>query len=649
MAQLSETNSPAIHPAWLALDEDDSDPKRFLTYFVAALQSAAPELGADVAAALQSPQSPPMETMLTELLNEISARSDKLILVLDDYHTVDAAPIDDALTFLLAHLPPQLHLVITTREDPRLPVARLRARGQLTELRAVDLRFTTAEAAEFLQRVTGINLADDEIDALAQRTEGWIAGLQLAALSMQGRSDVTGFVRAFTGDNRYVVDYLVEEVLERQPAHVRNFLLQTAILEQLSGPLCQAVTGQAESNTLLETLERGNLFIIPLDDQRRWFRYHHLFADVLRAHLMEEQPEMVPALHRRASDWHAQHGTPAAAIRHALAAEDYGLAASLIEAAWRTMDRTFQARTWLRWVQALPEECIRVRPVLSAGYGWALLDSGDLAAAEARLQDAERWLGPERDAVAVEEMVVTDEAEFAALPVTLASARAYLAQARGDMPGTIHYARVALAHLPDDDPLGRAIPSAILGLAYWANGELEAAYEMLNRAMESFRETDNLLLAISGVSGMAELRLAQGRLRAAIDTYERWLQLALAHEGPALRGMAGLYLGLSEVHREQGNLETAMAFLRKSEALGEQAAAPQWPSRLRVAQARVRAGCGRLGRCARAPGGGRRALRPWHAAPQHAPHRGDAGPALAGSRQAAGGTGLGAPARRQRR
>ncbi len=271
--------------AWLSLDEGDNDPTRFLTYLINALQTIAPTIGEAILGVLQSTQPPPIETMLTVLLNEISTISDNFVLVLDDYHMIDATPVDHALTFLLEHLPPQMHLVITTRDDPQLPVARLRASGQLTELRAADLRFSFPEVVQFLNHVMRLDLSAEEVAALESRTEGWIAGLQLAALSMRGRDDMAQFVRAFAGDNRYIVDYLVEEVLQRQPEQVRSFLLQTAILDQLNGSLCDAVTGQQEGGARLEALERGNFFVVPLDDKRHWFRYHHLFADVLYAHL----------------------------------------------------------------------------------------------------------------------------------------------------------------------------------------------------------------------------------------------------------------------------------------------------------------------------------------------------------------------------
>src|SRR5438874_6746884 len=406
--------------AWLSLDEGDNDPARFLAYLIAALQTIAATIGDGVLGVLQSPQPPPTEAILTALLNEITTLPDNFVLVLDDYHVIDAKPVDMALTYLVEHLPPQMHLVIATREDPQLPLARLRARSHLTELRAADLRFTASEAAAFLNQVMGLSLSAADIAALEDHTEGWIAGLQLAALSMQGHQDVPGFIRAFAGDHRYIVDYLVEEVLQRQPAPVRSFLLQTSILDRLSGPLCDAVTGQEESNARLEALERGNFFVVPLDNQRHWYRYHHLFAEVLSAQLLAEQPDQVASLHRRASEWYEQHGSAADAIRHALAAKDFERAADLVELAIPAMRQSRQEARVLGWLKALPYELLHARPVLSVGYAWALLLSGELEGVEARLRDAERWLDTKPDmgelalcsSASSAEMVVVDEEEF---------------------------------------------------------------------------------------------------------------------------------------------------------------------------------------------------------------------------------------------
>src|SRR5688572_16750136 len=313
--------------AWLSLDENDNNPVRFLIYLITALQNVSPNLGTGLLEALQSSQPSLNDAILTDLLNELAALPGNFILVLDDYHLTDTELIDQALTFVVEHLPAQMHLVITTREDPAIPIPRLRAQNRLIELRAADLRFTPSEAAEFLNQVMGLGLSAEEVAALETRTEGWIAGLQLAALSMKGNRDVAGFIQAFAGDHRYIVDYLVEEVLHRQPEEVRSFLLQTSILDRLNGPLCEAVTLQPGSRARLAQLQRGNRFLIPLDDQRHWYRYHHLFADVLHMHLKAEQPDQVPILHRRASEWYQHNGLPADAIHHALAGKDFEQAA----------------------------------------------------------------------------------------------------------------------------------------------------------------------------------------------------------------------------------------------------------------------------------------------------------------------------------
>ncbi|MGH8939582.1 MAG: AAA family ATPase, partial [Actinomycetes bacterium] len=319
------TNGRSV--AWLSLDREENQPASFWTYVIAALQTVAPGVGANALALLQAPQGAPIRTVLTTLLNDLGAIASDVVLVLDDYHVIEAPEVQEGMAFLLDHVPPRLHLVIAGRADPALPLARLRARGELVEVRAADLRFTPEEAVAYLNGVMGLQLTAADVAALEGRTEGWIAALQLAALSMQGRDDVTDFIAGFAGDARYVVDYLVEEVLARQPQDVQSFLLQTSVLDRLSGPLCDAVTGRDAGKAMVEALDRANLFLVPLDDRRRWYRYHHLFADVLRARLLDEQPDVVPHLHRRACDWYEQNGERAVAIDHALAAEDFERAA----------------------------------------------------------------------------------------------------------------------------------------------------------------------------------------------------------------------------------------------------------------------------------------------------------------------------------
>jgi LuxR family maltose regulon positive regulatory protein len=579
--------------AWLSLDEGENDPARFLVYLVAALQTIAAHIGEGVLGVLQSPQPPPTESILTALLNEITTLPDNVVLVLDDYHVIDAKPVDLALSFLLEHLPPQMHLVMATREDPQLPLARLRAQGDLTELRAADLRFTPAEAAGFLNQVMGLSLSAADIAALEDRTEGWIAGLQLAALSMRGREDIPGFIRAFAGDNRYVVDYLVEEVLQRQPEPVRSFLLQTAILERLNGPLCDAVTGQEEGNARLEALERGNFFVVPLDDQRHWYRYHHLFGEVLSAHLLAEQPDQVSLLHRRASAWYEQNGLLGDAIRHALATKDFERAANLVELAVPALRRSRQEAVVLGWLKALPEELLRARPVLSVYYAGALLLKGELEGVEARLRDAERWLDTkadlnERPEAPSAKMVVVDEGEFRGLAGSIAMYRAAMALAVGDVPDTIEYARRALDLVPEDDHLRRGAAAGLLGLAYWTKGDLEAAHRSYTDCMAHLRMAGYISDVIGCAIALADIRIVQGRLREAMSTYERGLQLSTTQGGSVLRGTADMHVGLSDLYRERGDLDAATQHLLRSEALGVHTGLPQNRYRWCVALARIR-------------------------------------------------------------
>lgn len=486
------------------------------------MQTVAKHIGEGMVGVLQSPQPPSAESILTVLLNEISALDHTIILVLDDYHVIDAKPVDDALGFLLKHLPPQLHLVITTREDPPLPLSRLRARGQMTELRAADLRFTDSEAAEFLNTVMGLNLEMEDITALEDRTEGWIAGLQLAAISMQGYQDTTSFIQSFTGSHRFVLDYLVEEVLQQQSARVQTFLLRTSILDRLCGPLCDAVVldSLASGQETLEYLERSNLFLVPLDDQRRWYRYHHLFADVLRAHLANEHPDKISALHRPASVWYEQNGERYEAIRHAFAGEDFATAADLVELSVPAMARSRQEATLLRWLQALPDEVIQVRPVLSVDYAGTLLQAlGDA-------EGAERWLhGTDDTNDSTEEMVVVNYEGFQRLTGQIAIYRVDQALIRGSVADTLKYADQALDLLPPEDDFRRGAASGLLGLAYWTSGDLESGLRMYTECMARLQRAGFISDTFGCALVIADICLTQGRLRDAMSTYKRALHL----------------------------------------------------------------------------------------------------------------------------
>jgi LuxR family maltose regulon positive regulatory protein len=579
--------------AWLSLDRADNDPASFWTYVIAALQTVAPGVGENALTLLQAPQPPPIETVLTALLNDLGAITGDIVLVLDDYHVIDARDVQDAMAFLLDHLPPRLHVVIASRTDPALPLARLRARGELVETRAAELRFTPDEAAAYLNEMMGLQLTARDVAALEGRTEGWIAALQLAALSMQGRDDVAGFIAGFTGDDRYVVDYLAEEVLQRQSDRVQTFLLQTSILGRLSGPLCDAVTGQGGGKAMLEALDRGNLFLVPLDDRRRWYRYHHLFADVLQARLLDEQPDQVPDLHRRASAWYEQNGERSVAIGHALAAEDFERAAALVELAIPAMSRTREEAMVRGWLEVIPDEVVRVRPVLSVGFAGALLSVGELEGVESRLRDAERWLDvttgtDARSQARSAEMVVADEEEYRRLPGMIELYRAAQALARGELPGTVRHARRALELAPGDDHLCRAGASGMLGLASWASGDLEAGHSAYAECMAGLRRAGHIADTFGCAIALADIRLVQGRLGEAMRTYEQALQRVPEQGGPVLRGTADMYVGMSGVHRERDDLHAATQQLLRSQELGEHTGLPQNRYRWRVAMARIR-------------------------------------------------------------
>src|SRR5215211_6760037 len=378
--------------AWLSLDDADNDPARFWRHLAAALETVCPGVADRVAALLQGLQPTSFEAVVTTLVNELAGVTGEVVLLLDDYHLIQAPQVHQSMELLLAHLPSQLRLVLASRADPPLPLARLRARGQLAELRERDLRFSPEETAELLRTAVGSELPEAAVVALADRTEGWVAGLQLAALSLQGRINPAAFIDGFSGSHRYVLDYLTEEVLDGQPDHLVRFLLETSILERLCGPLCDAVTGRADSQALLEQVERANLFLVPLDEVRGWWRYHHLFADLLRARLAQEQPERVPELHASAAAWCEAHGLVDDAVRHALAAGEPSWVARLIEQHTDAMLWRFEHATVRRWLEALPAELVGSRPRLCLAQAYGALLSGRLEAVEPRLADAERAL-----------------------------------------------------------------------------------------------------------------------------------------------------------------------------------------------------------------------------------------------------------------
>jgi LuxR family transcriptional regulator, maltose regulon positive regulatory protein len=580
--------------AWLSLDQSDNDPTTFWTYVIAAAQTVAPTMGTGSLALIEAAQTS-FEPVLGALLNELNALPNDLVLVLDDYHVIDDRQVHDGMGFFVDRLPPHVHLVIASRADPPLPLARLRARGELVEIRAADLRFTPDEAAAYFNDVMALDLAAGELAILAGRTEGWIAALQLAALSMHGRDNVAEFIKGFAGDDRYIVDYLVEEVLQRQPGHVREFLLETSVLNRLTGPLCDAVTEQEGGKAMLEALDRANLFLVALDDRRQWYRYHHLFGDVLRAHLANEQSDQVVELHRRASAWYARNAERPEAIRHALSAGDFGRAADLVESEFPALARARQEVTLRGWLDALPDELLRCRPVLSNVYAGMLLSSGELEGVDQRLRDAEQWLTPGQPSDAQGPgMVIVNEDEFRTLPGSVAVHRAGYALARGNLVETVNHARRALDLAPEDDRLTRGGATALMGLAAWASGDLETAYRTYADGMADVQRGGHLSGTVGRAVTLADIRVAQGRLRDAMRTYEQALQLASEQGGAVVRGTADMYVGMSELHRERNELDAATQSLLRSQELGEQSGFAQNRYRWRVAMARIREARGDL-------------------------------------------------------
>ena len=596
-AWLAAMDTETRSVAWLSLDESDRQPATFWTYVITALQTAVPGIGADTLTLLQSAQ-PPIETILAAVLNELAATPNAIDLVLDDYHLVDGPDLRAGMVFLLEHLPPHVHLVISSRADPLLPLARLRARGELVEVRAADLRFTPEEVAAYLNDVIGLDLTAQDIDALEGRTEGWIAALQLAALSMQGRTDIGAFIAGFAGDDRYIVDYLVEEVLQRQTQQVRTFLLRTCLLDRLNGALCDAVTGEPGGKATLESLDRANLFLVPLDDNRHWYRYHHLFADMLQAHLSDERAEEVIELHRRASQWYDQNGQPSPAVRHAVAAGDIERAADLVELAIPALQRNRQEATIRGWLDAIPYEVVRMRPVLAVGLIGALMAGNEFEGIEGRLRDAERWLEPAIRESKVpqarsEEMVVVDEQELTRLPGVIQTYWAALALVGGDTSATLRHAQLAIDRAADEDHVVRASASALSGLALWGRGDLEAAHRAYSACVEGLLRAGHLSDVLGCSITLADIRITQGRLGEALRTFERALQLA-QEARTVLRGTADMHVGVSQIACERGELQAATQYLLRSQELGEHTGLPQNPYRWRVAMARIRESQGDL-------------------------------------------------------
>jgi LuxR family maltose regulon positive regulatory protein len=596
--------------AWLSLDASDDDPARFLDGLIAAMETARRGLGESAALLLRSGQPVAPEAILSALINDLSAASNDLprglALVLDDYHVISNPAVHDILAFLLAHLPLLLHLVILSREDPPLPLAKLRVRGQLTEIREGDLRFTATETATFLAQTMGVRLAEADIADLVAHTEGWAAALQIAGLSLQNRSDPKTFIAAFRGDDRYVMDYLMDEVFSRQPPGIQEFLLQTAILETLCGSLCDAVLGRGEreqgnllsrspaplppctpAQAILEYLERANLFVVSLDNRREWYRYHHLFADLLRYRLQRVCPERLPELHRRACRWYADAGDPDEAMRHALAIPDPTLAADLAERYLLQMIGSSRIVTYLGWIQRLPAEIVRGRAYLAAGCGWATVLVNQPEATLNYVNIGEAALAHYAPVSSAPEGRPITEAEVAG---NLMAIRSYAARARNDLAGAVEHAQQALATLPAEADAIRCAVALNLGLLYLDSGELEPARQALYEAFEAARRSrTNTYVAVSALSQMGGIAAMRGKLREAESLFQRAVRYGADEAGPpVLTPASGVIHGwLMWLEYQRNEIAAAQAHLdRVLQAVG-QLGVPEATTRAFLYQARL--------------------------------------------------------------
>jgi LuxR family maltose regulon positive regulatory protein len=563
----SSAGSPAA-TAWLSVDREDNDPERFWTYFVAALQTVQADLGQRSLDMIETGKAPSIRAVLTTLVNDISEAKRDFVLVLDDYHEITSRSVHESLAFLIDHLPPQAHLVLATRVDPPLPLARLRVRGQLNELRAADLRFTTDEAAAFFNDIMELGLTTDNVKALDSLTEGWIASIRMAAISMQGCENIPSFIAEFAGTHRHIMDYLVEEVLGRQEAGVQHFLVRTSVLDRLSAPLCNAVTGGDSAQEMLDHLQAANLFLVPLDESRKWFRYHHLFSDLLRDRLQKTQPDLIPVQHRRASEWFERQGLTSEAIQHALAAKDLDRAADLIESVAVPLISQGKISAPQGWLGKLPEDVILSRPWLCIGLANVRSSRGQLDGIEPLVEAAELVLARAKvdgaGQSAKDDLRVRSHLMALRIPLVLA---------RGETDDGIRLCHETLRLQPDDQPTVRCMVTLYLGLAYWMKAELPQAILYLDEAILYGQMTGNFFIVVVAMGHLADIQTRQGRLHQAAETSRKAIRLGTEWGGgEPLPATSYAHICLAQILYQWNEVEEAVRYVNRAIELSRQGA-----------------------------------------------------------------------------
>lgn len=538
---------------WVSLDRGDNDPAQFIGYFLAAIQSIDPNAGALIPGMLLPPKPAPVSKILMALINDLAASPHEFVIVLDDYQEIDARAVHDFLAQLIEHMPGNLHLILAARADPPLSLPHLRGRGQLLELRAADLSFNTAEASAFFHDATRLPLSANAVDALLHKAEGWAAGLQIAAIFLQSQTDLPQAVQSFTGGHRHILDYLASEVIERLPAPVQAFLSQTAILDQLQASLCDAVTGRGDSAQILEQLDRENQFIIPLDEERRWYRYHRLMAEALHRRTALLDQDHLAVLHRRASNWYAAQGMTSSAIQHAFESGDFEHAADLIESCTEDMLKSSLIVTLLEWLERLPEELLRARPALNLAYAWALLFKG----------------GPTRS---MQEWLAGLPVDPAGAPLSAQETllRGLIAALSGNFSQSLAYSQRALESLPENDLFLRSIAAENLGIAHVLHGDIPSAIQAFKESSAMAQESGNTMFLVAALSNLAGLYLVQGHLHLSAEGYRQALERATAPSGQRLPVACRALLGLGEIAREWNQLAQARQYMEQAVQLSQQ-------------------------------------------------------------------------------